>query len=339
MKPRTGPWSAWDQAYLCSGGAEICNIPHYSRWHQSLFRQLTREEQCGAEGVEGFHISQDDLYFLPEVRDLNYGASITGVHKLHFSLLSAGKLLPCKYAALEIETHLTNDVNDVLEGDGGDTITQAFGLEDIQVLYNTMILEQSVLDSLYSALIRQKVMSVGTVNCHQICVPIPAGATSFSFSSVRAFSRLAQVHLTFRKAGPRSTSFICPGNLPGHHDLTYHEIGNTGAVPTARLSIGPHNWPSTQPASTAAEFYYTLIDALGRQPNISRKCFEEKFFCIAFDICKMPLNALTALSTRSGDLVHCQLGNLTANAATEVWVTLLDYKVIAIRESGITVLS
>ena len=202
-----------------------------------------------------------------------------------------------------------------------------------------MILDQSVLDSFYSALIRNKVMSIGTVNCHQICVPIPAGATSFSFSSVRAFSRLAQVHLTFRRLGPRSTSFICPGNLPGHPDLNNHEVGNTGQVPTARLSIGPHNWPAAQPASTAAEYYYMLINAFGRQPNLTRKAFEEKFFCIAFDICKMPLNALTALSTRSGDLVHCQLGNLVANSATEVWVTLLDYEVVAIRESGITVLS
>ena len=48
---------------------------------------------------------------------------------------------------------------------------------------------------------------------YQICNPTQAGATTYSLSAVRAFSRLSQVWLTFRETGPRSIELIRPGPL------------------------------------------------------------------------------------------------------------------------------
>lgn len=336
LRPVTGPFGVWQQAYLRSSGVEIDNIPYYNRWHQQMgYLNLKREDQL-AVGIEGLGtnlLRDNGLY---EIGDIAGQQAITCMHRLHFSLFNAGRLLPVKYAPLEIELSMVNNVTDWL-----DTATASssgtFTLQNIQILYDAYTLDEAVLQSFYSALLKNKVMSVGTMGMYQIVQPLPAGASTFSFSSVRAFSRLAQIWLTFRGTGPRSSNFMCPGNLPGHTDVTNGGIQNE-AVPTARLSIGSHNWPDPFPVTTAAEYYMLLTKALGYTPNLTRKCFEEDAFTIVWDLQRTPGDPTSAVSTRSGDLVRCDLSNLS-NGATECWMTLISYNVIAIKESGVSVLS
>ena len=174
------------------------------------------------------------------------------------------------------------------------------------------------------------------MNAYQVVQAIPSGATSYSFSAVRAFSRLSQIWLTFRKNGPRSSEFIAPGDLPGE---TSNVVLQNTAVPQARLAIGPHNWPAPQPVATMAEHYYMFQKALGHIPNMTRYLFENQCFTMVFDIKKMPSDVTSSLSTRSGDLVRVDLLNLTADAASECWLTMVSFGVCAIRESGVTLLT
>jgi hypothetical protein len=343
LYPTTGPWGVWQQCYLRSGGQELDNIPYYNRWHtQYGFNQLSRAEQFGSVGVEGLHMSKVDAAgtFRPETGDINANGSITVMHRLHFSVFSAGKLWPVKFAPLEIEMSMCNEPSDWLTV--ASDKSSSYTLSDVQILYNSVTLDEAVQNSLYSALLANKVLSVGTMGCYQICHPLPAGAASYSFSSVRAFSRLAQIWLTFRATGPRASQFICPGNLAGNADVTNLELTNL-SPPQARLSIGPHTWPGQQPAASAAEYYYMLINALGTQPNITRRDFEQDCFTIVWDLCKTPGNPQTSVSTRSGDLVRVELTNLgnsvPGGAATECWMTLIDYQIVAVRESGVTLLT
>ena len=200
-------------------------------------------------------------------------------------------------------------------------------------------MDESVQASFYSALLKNRVLSIPVMNTYQVVHPIPSGATTFSFSSVRAFSRLSQIWLTFRSTGGRAAQFMCPGNLPGATNASDLSLQNT-AVPTARVSIGPHNWPDPQPTSagTSSELYYMLTKALGYAPNLTRKAFEEKAFTIVFDIKKNPGDPTSAISTRSGDLIRCELSNLSGGA-TECWMTLVSFNVVCIRESGVTLLT
>ena len=342
LRPVTGPWALWQQVYCRSGGVEIDNIPHYGRWHNQYgWLHLDRESQWGSVGIEGFHSSKPTTKnpFKPEVGAINYSVAMTVTHRLHLSLLSAGKLLPVKYAPLEIELSMVNDLNDFLlpASTNSNTGTQSFTVSDVQILMDTYQLDESVLQSFYSALLRNKVLSIPIMNCYQICHPIPGGSTTYSFSSVRAFSRLSQVWLTFRKTGPRSTEFLCPGALPGEDEDTVNL--NAASVPTARLSIGPHNWPDPQPASSMAEYHMMFTKALGTQPNITRREFEHDAFTIAWNIQKSPQDPTTAISTRSGDLVRVELTNMTADRVNECWMTLISFGVCAIRESGVTLLT
>jgi hypothetical protein len=199
-------------------------------------------------------------------------------------------------------------------------------------------LDEAVLTSFYSALLKNRVLSIPVMNCYQISHPLPAGATTYSFSSVRAFSRLSQVWLTFRKTGPRSTEFLCPGPLPGEDDAANMELF-TAKVPTARLSIGPHQWPEGQPVSSMAEYHMMFTKVLATQPNITRREFEHDAFSIVWNIQKSPSDPTSSISTRSGDLVRVELTNMTADAATECWMTLISFGVCAIRESGVTLLT
>ena len=335
MRPHVGPHGAWGQCFCRSGGVELDNIQNFARYYQQyVFNHATRDQQFGQLSVEGLGTSQADDYGKPHIGDMPANSSITVMHMLPLSLLTAGKLLPCKYAPLEIELSLLNDVNDWLPA--GDGLSQSFTLSDCQIIYDSVQPDEAILQSFYSALLKNKVLSIGCLNATQMVFPM-SNAVTQNFTSVRAFSRLCQVWVTFRKTGPRSKEFMCPGDLPGVADVANHAMTNS-AVPTARLSIGPANWPAPQPAATAAEYYMMLVKALGHQPNINRKCFEEECFTIVWDLKKMPQDVTSAISTRSGEQVFLQLSNIS-NGATECWVTLVSYQVVAIRESGIAVLS
>ena len=337
LRPFVGPWGCWQQAYLRSNGVELDNIPYYNRFHtQYGFHQLPREDQISV-GNEGWGSNKLDDNNFYEAGDIPAGESLTVMHKLHFSIFSAGRLIPVKYAPLEVELTMTSTATDWLLTDAGSSST--WSISDCQILFDNYQLDESVQQSFYSALLKNRVLSIPLMSVYQMNQPLPSGASSYSFSSVRAFSRLAQVWLTFRGTGARAAEFMCPGALPGVTDSSNVAIKNE-ATPQARLSIGPHNWPDPQPTSgqTSSELFYMLTKALGYSPNITRKAFEEKCFTIVFDLKKMPSDVTTAVSTRGGELVHVQLTNLS-NSATECWLTLVSFGVCAIRESGLTLLT
>jgi hypothetical protein len=219
MRPYTRPWGVWGTVRLLSGGCEIDHLSDYGRFHtQYFFNQLTMAEQWGSAAIEGMHVSDTsaDNKSQPKMGEINGGASFTCVQKLGLSLFSNQKLLPVKFAPLEVELTLRDTISDWLNP--ANTGNQVFSLTDVQILYDSMELDEAVQNALFSSLLKNRVLSLPVMNAHQMVFPVNAGATSISFSSVRAFSRLSQVWLTFRKTGPRSTQFICPGPLPGVGD-------------------------------------------------------------------------------------------------------------------------
>ena len=349
MQPLTGPWGAWSQMYCRSNGVELDNIPNYNRFHQQFgWNQLTRAEQFGSVGVEGFHVAAQtpDNDFKPRVGVIG-ARPITVMHRLHLSLFNSGKLLPTKYAPLEIEGTLA-DADEwiykptALEAASSTGYVNSFIITDIQILANAFVLDEAVLHSFYSALLKSRVMSISVMNAYTICHPMPDGATTYSFSSVRAFSRLAQVWLTFRGTGPKATSFICPNDMqgPANDDGASALYLVAGDAPQARLSVGPKNYPDPQPVSSCAEYYYMLTNALGTQPNITRNDFEHECFTIVWDLRKTPGDSTSAISTRSGDLLRCEISNiLPSQGVKECWMTLVSFGVVAVRESGISLLT
>ena len=342
LQPLCGPWGAWGQVYLRSNGVELDNIPAYGRFHQQYgFNQLSQLEQFGESGICGFAGSETTgTLNTPSLGYIEAGRSYTVMHKLHLSLFSSSKLLPTRYAPLEVEMTLGNAADWLYIGPQGLNWTGAgnYTIDNIQLLYHAYALDETVQESFYKALLSSRVLSVPTMTVYQVVHQITPGATSFSLSTVRAFSRLSHVWLTFRNnANPgKSYSFICPSATGG---LGATPALSDGTGPSVRLSIGPHNWPDAQPANTIPELFYQFQQALPGTPNITRDNFLQNAFTIVFDVRKVPSDPTSSISTRSGDLLRIDLQNLVADQATECWVTLFAFSVTAIRESGVTLMT
>lgn len=56
-----------------------------------------------------------------------------------------------------------------------------------------MVLDEAAQAGFYSALLKNRILSIHTMNAYQIVSPLLGGASTYSFSIVRAFSRFAQV--------------------------------------------------------------------------------------------------------------------------------------------------
>ena len=340
--PFCGPWGAWSQVYLRSNGVELDNIPQYGRFHQQYgWNQLGMLEQFGEAGVCGMGGSwASSTLHCPSMGTIAPGASFTVIHKVHVSMFNCGKYLPTRYMPLELEMSLNSTVADWLNADGTNNST-SYSISNIQLIYDAYVLDESVQESFYKALLANRALSIPTMTVYQVVQSIPAGSTSFSFSAVRAFSRLSHVWLTFRSAGARSSEFLNPGTA-GATGAT--PALNDSGCPTARLSIGPHYWPDPQPNSSIPELFYQLQKSLPNIPNIDRDQFAAQTantgaFTILFDVRRVPHDPTSSISTRSGDLLRVDLQNLTANSVTECWLTMFAFSVTGVRESGCTLLT
>ena len=264
LNPTCGPWGMWGQVYERSGGVEISNIPNYGRFH---WNHLSMEEQFGEAGLCGMggswgNGSQNN----PELGVILGRSSYTVMHRLHTTLLTTSKLLPTRYMPLEYELSLNSTVSDWLVTTTG--FSTDFSVQNIQLIYDAYILDESVLESFYNSLLSNRVLSIPCMVVYQIPQSIPAGSTSFSFSAVRAFSRLSHVWLTFRGTGPKSSQFLCPTDIDDANAGSDPALSDQ--APTARLSIGPKFYPDPAPASTIPELFYMFQKAIPGVPNINR---------------------------------------------------------------------
>jgi hypothetical protein len=241
---------------------------------------------------------------------------------------------------LELEMSLNSTVTDWVNP-GGTSNSQSYQVSNIQLLYDAYVLDEAVQESFYKALLSSRVLSIPTMTVYQVVQSIPGGSTSFSFSAVRAFSRLSHVWLTFRNTGSRSAEFLNP-TTPGATGAA--PALTDGGCPSARLSIGPHYWPDPMPNQSIPELFYMLQKSLPGVPNITRDQFAAGAanggaFSICFDVRKVPSDPTSSISTRSGDLLRVDLTNLTGDRVTECWLTLFAFSVTAVRESGVTLLT
>ena len=345
LVPLSGPWGVFGQVYLRSNGQELDNIPSYGRFHQQYgWNQLSQLEQFGEAGICGMGGSWSTgtgSTNRPAMGTIAASSSYTVIHKLHLSLFSSGKKLPTRYAPLEVEVSL-GSAADWLDS----TKSTSYSISNVQLLYDAVTLDESVQDSFYRALLANRVLSIPTMTVYQMVRSIPSGSTSFTFDAVRAFSKLSHVWLTFRNtttagsvtvAPPKASSFICPTTVPAYAGSS--PLLADGNAPSARLSIGPHYWPAVAPVATIPEHFYQLQKALPGVPNITRDNFLNDCFTICFDIRRQPEDPSTSLSTRSGDQLHVELLNLTANLATECWMTMFAFTCTCVRENGVTLLT
>ena len=76
--------------------------------------------------------------------------------------------------------------------------------------------------------------------------------------------------------------------------------------------------------------------ALGYSPNLTRDKYVNDSFVIAFDLKRVPGDNGTGINT---DQFRISIQNLQANNVDEMYVTFFAYGVVALRESGVSLLN
>ncbi len=214
--PASGPHGVWAQVRLLSGGVEIDNIGCYARHHDLHGMQLLTSEQQWTEQIYGTGGSFNRVPTSnfnpasnrPDQGVIGPGGNVIVSHKLLLSLFTAGKMIPLRYAPLELELTLGPVSDYVHQTRIGST---QYTVSDVQLYYDASVLDESVQESFYKALLSNRVLNIPCQQFHQVVMSIPAGQTSFTANVVRSFSRLSKVWITFRnEASPRVNSFLCP---------------------------------------------------------------------------------------------------------------------------------
>ena len=345
LYPASGPHGIWAQVRLLSGGVEVDNIGCYARHHDLHGLQLCTGEQQWTEAIYGTGGSFNRVPMAtnfatnrPDQGAIGPGGNAIVSHKLLLSLFTAGKMLPLRYAPLELELTLGPASDYVHPTRVGST---QYNISDVQLMYDASVLDESVQESFYKALLSNRVLNIPCQQFHQVVLNLNPGSTSFTGNIVRSFSRLSKVWITFRnEASPRVNSFLCPtdSSTGFENDDDNFPIMMHDDAPSIRLSCGAKYWPDFQPVSTYQEHFHMLMKALPFTPLIDRSEFCGNMFVSAFDLQRTPGDPTSAISTRSSDQLRIEVKNLTPGLATEMWVTLWAFGVCAVRESGITML-
>ena len=342
--PTVGPWGPFGLMRLLSNGCEVDNFPAYNRFHELHAWRLMTMEQQASEAVYGWHSAWNGTPH-PSPGQIAPGASITVSFKPLLSLFTAGKSLPLRYSPLELEATLCSpsDWLNAMDYQGTPAAaSQTFTVSNIQLIFSAQVLDEAVQEEFYKALISNKVLNIPCQQFFQVVQSIPAGSTSYTFSIVRAFSKLSHIWLTFRTAnGSVSSQYAIPTTQDnamtgswGTHPVFNYDM----PAPSIRLSIGSKNIPDFQPITTVQEHFWQLQKALPATPYLDREDFASNTFVSVFDLRRTPGDMTSAMSTRSGDQIRIDIKGMTADIATEVWVTCWAMAVVSVREQGITIL-
>jgi hypothetical protein len=243
------------------------------------------------------------------------------------------KMLALRYCNLDLELTLSNTQADYLNLTSG---SSTFNIQNIQLVYDSCTLDESLQDSMYRSLLANRVLNYPITYYAQQTQVIAAG-TTFNFTAQRVFSRLAMCWLSFRLASSNAlaSSFICPTTVNGTALTGSAPIFNGDAAPSARLTIAGVYWPNPQPAATFPELLWLLKKATGVCPNINRNDFYAgNCFHMVWDLRRTPGDPSSAISTRSGDQLSFLISGLTSGLATECTLTMMSFDVLAVRESG-----
>ena len=301
-------------------------------------------EQQASEAVYGWHSAWNGTPH-PAPGQIAAGDSITVSFKPLLSLFCAGKSLPLRYAPLELEATLCSPGDWLNANDYQATpaaASQTFTVSNIQLIFSAQVLDEAVQEEFYKALISNKVLNIPCQQFFQVVQNIPAGSTSYTFSIVRAFSKLSHIWLTFRTLnGSVSSQYAIPTTQDTAMTASWgtHPVFNSDMpAPSIRLSIGSKNIPDFQPITTVQEHFWQLQKVLPATPYLDRKDFASNTFVSVFDLRRTPGDMTSAMSTRSGDQIRIDIKGMTADTAVECWVTCWAMAVVSVREQGITIL-
>ena len=348
LAPTGGPWCAWGSVRLMSQGTEVERIDLYGRHHELFgFQLLPFQEQWSESAVCGLHGSWASgmSQLQPKVGRISAGKSVTVMHKLHLSLFNSHKILPLRFCPLSLELQIApvNHWCDVTTQEAGeDKYSNLFSIADIRVIYDEIEPDQAIVSSFYKGLLANQIMAIPVLCASQFTADVPSSASTLDVMSSRSFSKISSVWVTFSTViGDNNVAFSCPSSHVGevHGEQPLMDSGSPSWAPSFRLSIGGKNVPDPLPADSIQMQYYNLVRALGYSPNLTRQDYLFGTYATVFDMKRVPFDHGSGISSRSGDQIRIEVRNMTPGNVKTCHVTVFNYAVVAIRESGVSLLN
>ena len=179
--PSCGPWGPFGLVRLLSGGVELDNIPMYHRHHELHGWRLSTMEEQAKEGVFGWASAWTNQTVAGNTPHPNQGylaptASLTVSFKPLLSVFTSGKAIPCRYMPLELELTLapaTEWTNALDYAQNPQAASRAHTIGNIQLMYDSLVLDEAVQESFYKSLLSNRVLSIPTTLFTQVVQTIP----------------------------------------------------------------------------------------------------------------------------------------------------------------------
>ena len=179
---------------------------------------------------------------------------------------------------------------------------------------------------------------------------IPAGATEFQASVVRALSRIAAIVVTFQgdhDLTRQITKFVNPSKLSDAHGAITGAENGVRHLLSWFIQLGSKQWPEHSPCSSLAETMSLLRQTVQTYDNnilstsITEQTFRGNKFAVGIPTSVIPGQPFSGVSSRSGDLLTCLFRNLTLVAeqrAVRAHISIVAETILELRESGATLL-
>ena len=352
--------SCWSRLRIMIGGTVVEDIQPYSRVHELFRRTLINEEWVGNEAAEGlgkFYVPEPPFYAVPHPTLVNSviepNSYATLLVRPCCGLLSANKMLPCKYAPITMEWTLS-DVNEAVIQHAsnhplGVESSTSYEITEVQVFCAQVQLDSALEAQFASLLMSNRALQIPLSTIHTQQQALPSGNTEFSVSLVRALTRLSAIYVTFMDEAIEFernlvTSFINPSRLEKEITSIY---GHEETLLEFQCQIGSKLWPET-PAK-GPQLFNMLREATAtydesiRTLAITPQAYKRHQFVIGVPLQSVPGAFASGLNTRSGDLLSLRARNLNQQGgakvgASRIFVMMNCQMVLSIREGSVDVL-
>ena len=254
-------------------------------------------------------------------------------------LLQCGKYLPLRLMnsmILEFSLARTDDALAPVAAAVGGVANNSrdFELSQCELQFSTVRLD-SALEAGFSSMMlsgRALQLNLRTIMSQQAI--IPAGATEFQATVVRALSRIAAVFVTFQGRDAANASF-----------LRFHnpsEVLNVERTLEWSVQIGSKQWPEMSTCKSLASTMSLLKQALGtHDQNIACTCitpasYLTNRYVIGVPTSTIPSQAFAGISSRSGDLLSLgirAMGVDAAEQAQKLHISLVAEVILELKES------
>lgn len=332
LKPLTGPWAFINRATLLMNGTVVEDVHHANRVTEMLYRFMPADYAAN-ESIEGFMQKQ-----------IQAGAAYTVFLKpIFFGLLRSDKMLPIRYAPVQLQLYIADSAECVETGGGWST---SWEISQIEVKADILTLDSSLDQSYANMLLQNKALTIPITTMHTQFQSITPPTLGVPIS--RAISRLKGIFISFGTALDNAPHRFVHPNLLG---IDNHAAGRVSDLSlSCQISIGSKLFPE-RPIASLAEFFEHLRKAVNlhdsdiKSVNISGAQYLDNSFIIGMNTERVLGGGFSGYNARQGDQIRVEMRNVSLDAergtggagsvVDRMWITLVSDAIIEIRESGV----